>query len=177
MTSLTFLGTSGGTGTTTLAALSVLLLVEQGSRIPTVVAEDAQSFDLRLGTLSSPVRGSGHELVDGGRYQAGKAAAAIEQGRLVLVGASTPQGVAALESGLSDVAQRFGAPGVERTLSVLCSAFGRSPAVAGRVSIPFDTRLAVGAPLTTTLPSLRPRTKTALNMQWLPVVRETYGIR
>ena len=177
MTSLTFLGASGGSGTTTLAALSVLILVEQGARIPTVVAEDAKSFDVRLGTLSSPVRGSGHELVDGGRYQPGKAAAALEQGRLVLVGASTPQGIAHLESRLSDVAQRFGAAGVERTVPVLCAAFGSSSDVADRLFIPFDPRLAVGAPLTATLPSLRARTKNALNKQWLPVVREIYGIR
>jgi len=175
MSSLTFLGASGGAGTTTLAALSVLLLVEQGSRIPTVVAENPTAFDGRLGPLPSPVRGNGHELIDGGRYREGKVAAAIEQGRLVLVGASTPQGIIALDTALADVAQRFGAAGVERTVPVLCSSFGRSPAVTGRLCIPFDARLVPGAPLTTSLPLLRAQTKNTLQMQWLPVVRDVYG--
>lgn len=177
MTTLTFLGTSGGSGTTTLAALSVLLLAEHGARIPTVVAEDPKSFDLRLGTLASPVRGSGHQLVDGGRYQAGKAAAAIEQGRLILVGASTPQGIAAFDGALADLGQRFGPSGLERTVPVLCASFGPSSALSNRLTIPFDPRLAFGAPVTSTLPSLRPRTKSALHMRWLPVVHDVYGIR
>lgn len=177
MSSLTFLGTSGGSGTTTLAALSVLLLAEQGMSVPAVVAEDAEVFNFRFGTLSSPVRGSGHELADGGRYHAGKATVAIEHGHLVLVGASTPHGVSALEDTLSDVAQRFGASALERTVPVLCSSFGRPSAASSRLNIPFDPRLALGTPLTSALPSLRPQTKNALRLQWLPVVRNIYGVQ
>lgn len=180
MSSVTFLGASGGCGTTTLAALSVLMLAEHTSRVPTAVAEDAAAFDARLGALPSGIRGSGDELVDGGRFSTGKAAAALSQGRLVIVGADTPQGTAALGRALADIAARFGGAGAERTTPVLCAAFGRpsaSASDASRIRIPFDRRLAPPAALSDALPAFRGRAIRSLQQQWLPELRAVYGVR
>lgn len=181
MTSLTFLGSGGGTGTTTLAVLSVLLLAERGSRVPAVVAEDPAAFDRRLGALPSSARASGDELVDGGGYRAGKAASALSQGRLVLVGAHTTSGVAALERALADISSRFGPAGIERTQPVLVAAFGRSSGATHetpvRVRIPFDAALAPGGRVSDALPELRSRTRGVLRQQWVPWLADAYGGR
>ncbi|KJQ54613.1 hypothetical protein [Microbacterium sp. SA39] len=181
MTSVTFLGAGGGTGTTTLAALSVLLLAENGARVPAVVAENSAAFDRRLGTLPAAARAGGNELVDGGGYRAGKASSALAQGRLVIVGAPTPQGISSLELALSDIASRFGGAGLERTQPVLVAAFGapsgQTPGIDIRVRIPFDPSLAPGGRVSDALPALRGRTRAALRQQWLPWLLDVYGGR
>ncbi|MFT3888473.1 MAG: hypothetical protein QM713_09975 [Arachnia sp.] len=177
MATLTFLGASGGAGTTTLAALSLHLLAENDLRLPVLIAAEADAFNARLGIVPQAVRATGHELVDAGRYTTAKAAAALAQGRLVLVGAHTPRGVAAHDDALAEITARFGQAGIGRTLPVLCASFGgRPPAVEDqRIAIPFDPRLAPGGDVSEALPALRSRTLGMLRQHWLPVLREVYS--
>lgn len=179
MSTLTFLGASGGCGATTLAAISVHLLAENDMRLPVLIAAEADGFNARLGVVPQGVRATGNEFVDAGRYTTAKAAAALAQGRLVLVGAHTPRGVAAQDDALAEISARFGQAGIGRTLPVLCASFGRPrPAVDDqRLLIPFDPRLAPGGPVSDALAVLRSRTQGALRQHWLPILREAYSER
>jgi hypothetical protein len=177
MTTLTFLGASGGAGTTTVAALSWHLLAETGLRLPAVVTADTAGFTARLGYTPPAVAASGNELIDGGRYSAGKAAAS-GQGWLVLVGAHTRNGEIALQDALADLTARLGPAGLERTWPVLCAAFGPSRPTTSAlpaVHFPFDRRLAAGAAVAATLPQLQRRSQDFLRRQWLPLLRHIYA--
>lgn len=177
MNTLTFLGASGGAGTTTLAAISVFLLAEHGMRAPIMVAEESMAFNARLGVPPQTMQAIGGELIDGGRYTAGKASAAFGQGRLVLVGAHTPNGIAAQDDALADIKARYGQAGIERTLPVLCAAFGGPLPPTDRLRIPFDSSLAPGGAVSDALPALSKRTRTELRQQWVPVLRASYTNR
>ena len=181
MTTVTFLGASGGTGTTTLAALSLHLLISHGVRLPTVIAEDSAAFDRRFGLALPPAPASAHQLVDGGRYDERKAASALTNGYLVLVGAQSTLGVNALHERVTDVTARFG-PGAEpRTVPVINSAFGRrrSSSHDGPVQmrLPYDSALAAGGPLSVAMPHLSARARAALAQRWTRWVLETFALR
>ncbi|WP_028709281.1 hypothetical protein [Propionicicella superfundia] len=179
MTTLTFLGTCGGAGATTLAALSVHLLAEHGIRIPVLIAHDPAAFNERLGEPPQTTQASADELVDGGRYTAAKATAALGQGTLALVGAHTPHGTATLDDALADITARFGQTGFGRTIPVLCATYGRpSPLAAPEaVRIPFDPSLGPGGPAADVTPVLRARTRTVLHQRWVPILRAVYANR
>lgn len=179
MTAVTFLGASGGVGTTTLAAISVHLLAAHSIRLPSVIAEDTVAFDQRSGLALAPAPAGGHELVDGGRYDEHKAAAALTRGYLVLVGAQSPAGITAQDATLADITTRFGAAVGPRIVPVLSAAHGRRRAVHDtpvQMRLPFDTALAAGGPLTLAMPRLHTRTRAALAQRWTRWVLETYAL-
>ncbi|MDN5558880.1 MAG: hypothetical protein L0G23_05510 [Ruaniaceae bacterium] len=179
MSTLTFLGASGGSGTTTLAAISAHMLAENGMRLPALIAEDFEAFSARLGTPPRGVQRSGDELVDGGRYATRKAAAALAQGTLVLVSALAPRGVAALDEALAAVGAEFGGAARERTVLVQCESFG--PPVGSphpdAVRVPFDRALAPGGPISLALGKVRTQNREHLWQHWLPILREAYSVR
>lgn len=179
MTTVTFLGASGGVGTTTLAALSLHLLAAGSMPVPAVIAEDTTAFDQRSAIRQGSI--PGHELVDGGRYDESKAAAALGRGYLVLVGAQSVHGVKTLELRLADVATRFGSGGQMRSVPVITSAFGRrrtsSHDVPVQMRLPYDRALAAGGSLSVALPRLGARTRSTLAQRWTPWLREAYASR
>lgn len=181
MTTVTFLGASGGTGTTTLAALTLHLLTTHNIRLPTVIAEDAAAFDQRSGLQLLPSPRGGHQLIDGGRYDEHKAATALTRGYLVLVGAHTREGMAALTDSVSEVIDRFGADANRRNIPVVVSAFGRRRATSREMPVqmrlPFDSALATGGPLPLAMQRLSSGTKSTLRQRWNPWVLETFALR
>lgn len=180
MSMLTFLGTGGGCGTTTLAALSAQLIAHHAGRVPTLIAEDSEAFAGRLGELPPAAHASDDQLCDSGRYSAVKAATALNAGLIVVVGAVTPQGIAALGEVIDDIGKRFGQAGLNRTLPVQCAAFGAGAATVTdprTFRLPFDISLAPGGPASDALPRLRAGTERVLRSQWLPVLTKSYGIR
>lgn len=180
MSTLTFLGADGGCGTTTLAALSAQLLARHAGRVPSMIAEDSESFTERLGELPNAAHASDLRLCDAGRYSAAKAATALNAGLVVVVGAVTPRGLASLGEVIDDIGKRFGQAGLNRTVPVQCAAFGTSGAASTdphAFRLPFDSSLAPGGPTSDALPRLRAGTERLLRNQWLPVLTESYGIR
>lgn len=179
MSSLTFLGASGGAGTTTLASVSVHLLAEHGLPVPAIVAEQAAVFNVRLGTPVTAAQSSSDELIDGGRYSAPKASAALTQGRLVLVGAATHRGIDALNGALDDLAEHEGASSLDGVIPVLCASFRAAPALTegGHLVIPYDRALAQGGSLSDAFPRVGRRTRAALASAWLSVLRESFNLR
>ncbi|MFJ2367739.1 hypothetical protein [Microbacterium sp. NPDC087665] len=181
MTTVTFVGAGGGVGTTTLAALTLHLLAENRVPLPAVNATDPGAFDQRSGLQLAPALAGSHELIDGGRYDAQKAASAFARGYLVLVAAHTRQGMSALTDSTADIAARFGADAHCRTVPVVTSVFGRRPATPHEMPVqmrlPFDPSLAAGGPLHLAVPHLRAGTKTALRQRWTPWVLETFAFR
>lgn len=157
MTTVTFLGASGGCGTTTLVAVTRVL---RGVGAP-------QPGDPDAALISA-------ELIDGGRYSASRAATAVATGVLVLVGAPTPAGLAAHEDAGRDAAARFGALATVRIIPVLCASFGpRWPAAdSARVRIPFDGALAPGGPVAAAVDRLHRVTRQVVEQEWLPALRE-----
>lgn len=178
MTALTFLGASGGSGTTTLAALSVALLGAERGAMPVLSAENPIFFAARVGVTTRNTTASTSALIDGGRYRTEQASVALNQGTLVVVGTPTRTGLTALDSVLTDIAAHFGDAGVSRTVPVLIESFGRpasgQPTGSARALIPFDKALAPGGPVSDAFASLSPRTVTALRAQWLPLLQTTY---
>lgn len=178
MTTVTFLGASGGTGTTTLAALTLHLLATHSIRLPAVAAADTSAFGQRSGLLLPPAPAGGHQLIDGGRYDEHKAATALAHGYLVLVGALTPAGITALDTTLVDIATRSGDAVGPRILPVLSAAYGRRRAVHDapvQMRLPFDGALAAGGSLSVAMPRLNARTRATLAQRWTPWVLETYA--
>lgn len=178
MTTVTFLGASGGVGTTTLAALTLHLLATNSIRLPAVIAEDAAAFDQRSGLLLPPVPAGGHQLIDGGRYDERKAADAFAHGYLVLVSAQTSTGITALDATLDDITTRFGTAVGPRTLPVLSASHGRRRAVHDnpvQMRLPYDAALAPGGPLTVAMPHLSARTRATLAQRWTRWVLDTYA--
>ncbi len=178
MSTLTFLGADGGCGTTTLAALSAQLLARHAGRVPTMVAEDPEVFTTRLGDLPQAAHASDDQLGEHGRYSAAKATAALTAGRLIVVGAATPRGLASLAEALDDIARRFGQAGLNRTLPVQCAAFGAGGVPLADLRtfrLPFDPGLEPGGPISDALPQLRSGTERALRQQWLPVLVESFA--
>lgn len=178
MSTITFLGCSGGCGTTTLAALTVAILADERAAMPALTAENPTAFAQRLGSVPPLGPRPGAALHDGGRFSTQKAGAALAQGTLILVGADTDSGVAALERASTAITTAFGADGGSRTFPIIVAAFG-APLTAGRtrssaVHIPFDRALAPGRPIFEVIDEVRPHTREHLRRQLLPLLRQTY---
>ncbi len=177
MTTVTFLGTSGGAGVTTLAALSVHLIADAGLRMPALVADDAVVFHARMGAVPRARQTTTDELIDGGAYALARASAALSQGQLVLVAPATESGMIAQDEALSAIAARFGRPGMERTVAVRCATFGPAPRATEQLCLPFDAWLAPGGAISEVFARLGGRTRQVLRQEWAPVLRANYTSR
>lgn len=178
MSTITLLGCSGGCGTTTLAALIVAILAEEAAAMPALTAESPTAFAQRLGPVPPLGPRPGAVLHDGGRFDIQKAGVALAQGTLILVGALTDNGIAALDRASTAISSAFGADGGSRTFAILVAAFGppaqTDRARTGTAPIPFDRALAPGRPIFEIVDAVRPHTRELLRRQLLPLLRQTY---
>lgn len=177
MSTLTFLGASGGCGATTLVALSLHLFAEYDLPAPTVLGEDVTALHARRGDVARSPRSVDLQIVDAGRFSRRKAATAVGAGRLILVGTRTREGVEARQRARASIVEEFGGADLPRVTEVVCETFGRQEQLdaEGALIMPFDRALAAGGPVSVAIPSLSHRARRTLDDEWGPFLRRWHA--
>lgn len=96
MTTLTFLGVTGGAGTTTLAAMTLLAHPGSERTLPELASHDPATLERRIGRAFPSVIGD-RRITDAGRFSLPKLRSALLDGHVVLVAPTGTRGDLAIE--------------------------------------------------------------------------------
>lgn len=150
MTTLTFLGLTGGAGTTTLVALSLLGHSGGAEDLPEIASHDPEVLERRVGAPFPTVIGE-RRIREGGRFSHEKVMAALATGHVVLVAPVGSKGDAVVDRTVEELA----APGprlIGPHVTIARSAV-HGPARRGsghgqdHFTMPYDPVLAHGMPI------------------------------
>lgn len=149
MTTLTFLGLTGGSGTTALVALTLLTHPGSTSTLPELTSFDPATLERRIGHPFPSVIGDRH-IADAGRYSVPKLHTALQDGHAVLVaplGARGDRAVAHATDGLELPHRRILGPHVTTARVGVNGRTRTTPLDAETAVLPYDRHLAHGTPL------------------------------
>lgn len=164
MTTLTFLGLTGGAGATTLVAMTLLAHPGSERTLPELTSHDPATLERRIGHAFPSVIGQ-RRIADAGRYSARKLHTALRDGHAVLVAPLGARGDRAVDDairGLDTTDRRILGPHVS-IARVAVNGPMRDPAhAAAPFVLPYDHLLAHGTPLNGTWHRVSRRTDRAM---------------
>ncbi|GAA1485695.1 hypothetical protein [Brachybacterium fresconis] len=173
MTTLTFLGLTGGAGTTTLVAMTLLAHPGSERTLPELASHDPATLEQRVGRSFPTVIGD-RRITDAGRFTPQKLHGALHDGHAVLVSPVGARGDLAIDNATAHLGQ-----GSRRVLGPHVSV--ARIAVNGPVRIPrheydsfalpYDRLLAHGTPINALWERLGRRTTDAMS-RWHQILED-----
>lgn len=149
MTTLTFLGLTGGAGTTTLVAMTLLAHPGTQRTLPELTSHDPATLEQRIGHPFPSVIGD-RRIADAGRFSPQKLDSALREGHAVLVaplGARGDRAIIQATRGLDTASHRILGPHVSIARVASNGPMRRAPHEPSDFVLPYDRLLAHGTPL------------------------------
>ncbi|MGP5717737.1 hypothetical protein ACTXO9_17810 [Brachybacterium tyrofermentans] len=149
MTTLTFLGLTGGAGTTTLAAMTLLAHPGSERTLPELASHDPSTLEQRIGRSFPSVIGD-RLITDAGRFTAQKLRSALHDGHAVLVAPVGARGDLAIDNAtarLNQCDRRVLGPHVSVARVAVNGPVRMSRRENDSFVLPYDRLLAHGTPV------------------------------